>query len=71
MFFISTIYYYYSLSFIIARSSAMFLIAASIGETSRQPISIVRSIPKEGWNIEVQFDSDFSLAFYTFTVNPR
>jgi gustatory receptor len=35
--------------FLIARTSAMFFIAASINDESRKSLKILRSIPSEGW----------------------
>lgn len=40
------------------RTSAMFLLAASIFETSRKPLRIIRSVPEEGWCQEVERFAD-------------
>jgi ABC-type uncharacterized transport system permease subunit len=61
MFLLSSIYYYYSLSFIVVRSSIMFLVAAGIAEVSRMPMKIVRSIPREGWCFEVSLEGTLGL----------
>lgn len=48
-FLINSVYYWYSMIFLIARTSAMFFIASSINDEAKKPLKILRSIPNEGW----------------------
>lgn len=57
-FVIEKIYFYYSITFLICRTSALFLLASSIYENSRKPLKIIRSIPNEGWFQEIERFSD-------------
>ncbi|KAL7039352.1 hypothetical protein ACKWTF_009883 [Chironomus riparius] len=53
-FLVNKIYFWYSTVFLICRTSAMFLISASINEESIKPLSVFRTIPSNGWTQEVQ-----------------
>lgn len=48
------IYFWYSTIFLICRTSAMFLISASVNDESVKPLAVFRTIPSEGWTQEVQ-----------------
>ncbi|CAO1403379.1 unnamed protein product [Diamesa serratosioi] len=51
---INTFYFYYSLFFLIGRTTVLFLMAVSIHDESKKPIKILRNIPTEGWNSEIK-----------------
>ncbi|CAO1403359.1 unnamed protein product [Diamesa serratosioi] len=51
---INTFYFFYSLIFLIGRSSTLFLMAASINDESKRPIKVLRTIPPEGWHSETE-----------------
>lgn len=53
-FLINRIYFWYSLIFLIARTSAMFLLASSINDESKKPLKVLRSIPNRGWFPETE-----------------
>lgn len=53
-FVINSIYFWCSLIYLLARTSAMFFIASSINDESRKPLKILRTIPSEGWFSEAQ-----------------
>lgn len=55
---IDKIYFYYSLVFLMIRTCAMFFRASSIVEQSQKPLQITRSIPNEGWLLEIERFSD-------------
>ena len=50
----NSVYYWYSLIFLIARTSALFYFASSIHDESKRPLKILRTIPNEGWFNETQ-----------------
>lgn len=50
----NSVYYWYSLIFLIARTSAVFFIASSIHDESKKPLKILRTIPNDGWFGETQ-----------------
>ncbi|XP_070498771.1 gustatory receptor for sugar taste 64f-like [Chironomus tepperi] len=52
------IYFIYSTIFIMCRTFAMILISASIHDESIKPLKVFRTIPSDGWIIEVQRLSD-------------
>lgn len=54
VFLIETIYFYFSMAFLMCRTSALFLLASSIFENSKKPLKIFRSIPNEGWCQEIE-----------------
>ncbi|XP_053691094.1 gustatory receptor for sugar taste 64a-like [Sabethes cyaneus] len=51
---LNDVYYWFSLLFLIARTTAMFLCAARIHETAKKPQDIVLKIPDVGWCIELE-----------------
>lgn len=50
----SKIYFWYSLLFLIARTSATILFGAQVYENARRPLEVIRSVPSEMWCEEVQ-----------------
>ena len=48
------IYFWYSLWFLTVRMVGMLLFASSIYDESKKPLTILHSIPKEGWFPETQ-----------------
>lgn len=54
MFVIDKVYYYVSITFILARASTTFLFASKVYENSKKPLKIIRSIPNRGWHIELE-----------------
>jgi gustatory receptor len=46
---INAVYFWYSMLFLIARTSAMFFIASSINDEAKKPLKILRTIPNSGW----------------------
>ena len=57
-FIIDEIYFYFSVTYLIYRTSATFLFASSIYEASRKPLKIIRSVPDQGWCQEIERFSD-------------
>lgn len=53
-FLINKFYFWYSLVFIATRTTTTFLAAASIQRNARFPFTVLRTIPSEGWNGEIQ-----------------
>lgn len=53
-FFINKLYFWYSLVFLAARSTATILIASAVQLEARRPLELFRTIPSEGWNEELQ-----------------
>ncbi|XP_058446446.1 gustatory receptor for sugar taste 64a-like [Malaya genurostris] len=49
----SDVYFWFSLLFLIGRTSTMFLSAAHIHEFAKKPLEIVSRIPKAGWCVEL------------------
>ncbi|GAB0093011.1 Gustatory receptor [Sergentomyia squamirostris] len=52
--FIHTFYFWFSLLFLIARTLAVSLYAATINEESKEPIHVFRVVPRESWCLEVK-----------------
>ena len=57
-FVIERVYFYYSISFLICRTSALFLFASNIYENSRKPLKITRMVPNDSWTQEVERFND-------------
>lgn len=53
-FVVNKIYYWYSMIFLVVRMSIVFVIVSIITENARQPLSVFRSLPSEGWCEELQ-----------------
>lgn len=51
---VNVFYFWYSLIFLIARTSTLFFIASSIHDESKLPLKVLRTIPNEGWFNETQ-----------------
>lgn len=50
----SKIYFWFSLLFLIARTSATILFGALVYENARFPLEVIRSVPSEMWCEELQ-----------------
>lgn len=57
-FFINALYFWWSLAFLVAKTTVTLLIASKINEESQKPIKLLRTIPTEGW-----FDSTQRFAY--------
>lgn len=53
-FVLSKIYFWVSLLFLIARTSATILFGAQVYESARRPLEVIRSVPSEMWCEELQ-----------------
>lgn len=51
---VSRIYFWCSLLFLIARTSATILYGSRVYENARRPLEVIRSVPSEMWCEEVQ-----------------
>lgn len=54
MFVIGKVYFFLSLTFIMARGTATFMFATKIYENSRKPLKVIRSISEKSWNSEAK-----------------
>lgn len=50
----SKIYFWYSLLFLITRTSATILFGSQVYENARRPLEVIRSVPSEMWCEELQ-----------------
>jgi gustatory receptor len=48
------LYFWYSLIFLGARTTATILIGSTVQHNARRPFEVFRTIPSEGWNEELQ-----------------
>lgn len=48
------VYFWFSLFFLIARTLALSLYAASIHDESKKPIEVLRAVPHDSWYTEVK-----------------
>lgn len=53
-----TIYFWFSLLYLIGRTLAVSLYSADINSESKKPIEVFRAVPRESWCIEVKRFSD-------------
>lgn len=51
--FAHALYFWFSLIFLIARTLAVSLYAASVNDESKRPLLVFRVVPKESWCLEV------------------
>lgn len=50
---VHAVYFWFSLIFLISRTLAVSLYSANINDESKKPLKIIRSVPKDGWCLEV------------------
>lgn len=53
-----TVYFWFSLTFLICRTLAVTLYSAAINDESKGPIRVFRAVPKDSWCLEVKRFSD-------------
>ncbi|XP_055373594.1 gustatory receptor for sugar taste 64a-like [Condylostylus longicornis] len=53
-FIINYIYFWFSLSYLICRTLFIFMCAASINDQAVLPLKLLRNVPSESWNTEVE-----------------
>lgn len=51
---ISYIYYWYSLLYLIGKTSCVFLFASKIYDNSKYPINVIREIPTNKWCDDIE-----------------
>ncbi|XP_055641419.1 gustatory receptor for sugar taste 64f-like [Toxorhynchites rutilus septentrionalis] len=49
-----TVYFWFSLTYLIARTLAVTMYAAEVNDESKRPIEVLRTIPREGWCLEAK-----------------
>ncbi|XP_055606586.1 gustatory receptor for sugar taste 64f-like [Uranotaenia lowii] len=51
---VHTMYFWFGLTFLIARTLGVTMCAAKVNDESRRPIEVLRTIPREGWCLEAK-----------------
>lgn len=51
--FAHSVYFWFSLTFLITRTLAVSLYAANINDESKKPARVFRAVPRESWCLEV------------------
>jgi len=49
-----TVYFWFSMVFLIGRTLAVSLYSAQINDESKKPVEFLRSVPRETWCLEVK-----------------
>lgn len=55
---VHTVYFYFSLLFLLGRTLAVSLYTADVNDESKKPLRVLRCVPKESWSPEVKRFSD-------------
>ncbi|XP_059610052.1 gustatory receptor for sugar taste 64b-like [Phlebotomus argentipes] len=55
---LNTIYFWYSLIYIITRTLTMLFFAASVNEAAKEPYQMLKALPHTSWSVEIQRFSD-------------
>lgn len=52
------LYFWFSFTFLISRTLAVILYSAEINDQSKEPLKVIRNVPREEWCLEIKRFSD-------------